>query len=118
MAENQIYGIDLGTTYSCIAYVDEHGKPVVVPNADNDMTTPSVVYFESPGNIVVGETAKEVAETYPKQVISTVKRVMGDTHWEFEYEGVLIRRKKFLHIFSEKWLLMPRRIPGIKSKKL
>jgi molecular chaperone DnaK len=87
MAENQIYGIDLGTTYSCIAYVDEHGKPVVVPNADNDMTTPSVVYFESPGNIVVGETAKEVAETYPKQVISTVKRVMGDTHWEFEYEG-------------------------------
>jgi molecular chaperone DnaK (HSP70) len=87
MAENQIYGIDLGTTYSCIAYVDEHGKPVVVPNADNDLTTPSVVYFESPGNIVVGETAKEVAETYPNQVVSTVKRVMGDTLWEFEYDG-------------------------------
>jgi len=87
MAENKIYGIDLGTTYSCIAYVDEHGKPVVVPNADNDLTTPSVVYFDSPGNIVVGETAKEVAETYPTQVVSTVKRVMGDTLWEFEYDG-------------------------------
>jgi len=87
MAENKIYGIDLGTTYSCIAYVDEYGKPVVVPNADNDLTTPSVVYFENPGNIVVGETAKEVAETYPNQVVSTVKRVMGDTSWEFEYDG-------------------------------
>ncbi|KHD11257.1 hypothetical protein PN36_13095 [Candidatus Thiomargarita nelsonii] len=87
MTENKIYGIDLGTTYSCIAYVDEHGKPVVVPNADNDLTTPSVVYFESPENIVVGKTAKEVSEVYPKQVISTVKRVMGDTDWEFESGG-------------------------------
>ena len=87
MAENKIYGIDLGTTYSCIAYVDEHGKPVVVPNSDNDLTMPSVVYFESPSNIVIGETAKEVAETYPSQVVSTVKRVMGDTNWEFEYDG-------------------------------
>lgn len=84
---NQIYGIDLGTTYSCIAYVDEHGKPVVVPNSDNDLTTPSVVYFESTDNIVVGETAKEVAEVYPHQVVSTVKRVMGDTDWSFEHEG-------------------------------
>ena len=87
MAENQIYGIDLGTTYSCIAYVDDHGKPVVVPNADNDLTTPSVVYFESSDNIVVGKTAKEVSEVYPEQVVSTVKRVMGDTDWEFEYGG-------------------------------
>ncbi len=87
MSENQIYGIDLGTTYSCIAYVDEYGKPVVVPNADNDLTTPSVVYFESETNIVVGGTAKEVAETYPSQVVSTVKRVMGDSDWIFEHEG-------------------------------
>lgn len=87
MADNQIYGIDLGTTYSCIAYVDEHGKPVVVPNADNDLTTPSVVYFENASNIVVGETAKEVAELYPHQVVSAVKRVMGDNDWQFEYEG-------------------------------
>ena len=87
MTDNQIYGIDLGTTYSCIAYVDEHGKPVVVPNSDNDLTTPSVVYFENANNIVVGETAKEVAEVYPHQVVSTVKRVMGDNDWQFEYEG-------------------------------
>lgn len=87
MNDNQIYGIDLGTTYSCISYVDEHGKPVVVPNSDNELTTPSVVYFESAENIVVGDTAKEVAEIYPHQVVSTVKRVMGDKDWHFEYEG-------------------------------
>jgi molecular chaperone DnaK (HSP70) len=87
MADNKIYGIDLGTTYSCIAYVDEYGKPVIVPNADNELTTPSVVYFESVNNIVIGETAKEVAELYPNQVVSTVKRVMGDNSWQFEYEG-------------------------------
>ncbi len=87
MSENQIYGIDLGTTYSCIACVDEHGKPIVVPNSENDLTTPSVVYFESESNIVVGEVAKDVAELYPSQVASTVKRVMGDSDWVFEYEG-------------------------------
>ena len=52
MTGNQIYGIDLGTTYSCIAYVDDHGKPVVVPNSDNELTTPSVIYFESADNIL------------------------------------------------------------------
>ena len=86
MTDNQIYGIDLGTTYSCIAYVDEYGKPVVVPNSNNDLATPSVVYFETANNIVVGETAKEVAEVYPHQVVSTVKRVMGDNDWQFENE--------------------------------
>ena len=48
------YGIDLGTTYSCIAYVDETGRPVVLKSAVGEDTTPSVVYFESPENVVVG----------------------------------------------------------------
>lgn len=84
---NKVYGIDLGTTYSCIAYVDEHGKATVVPNADNQLTTPSVLYFESEQNIVVGETAKEVAEVHPDQVVSMVKRVMGDGQWTAEFYG-------------------------------
>ncbi|KOR31188.1 hypothetical protein TI04_02215 [Achromatium sp. WMS2] len=83
----RIYGIDLGTTYSCIAYVDEYGKPVVVNNAEGNSTTPSVVYFEGPENIVVGQTAKDVAEVNSDQVVSTVKRVMGDANWIFEYNG-------------------------------
>lgn len=88
MAETRkIYGIDLGTTYSCIACVDEHGKPVVYANSEGQMTTPSVVYFEQADNIVVGQTAKDVAELYPDHVISSVKRVMGDPDWVFEHEG-------------------------------
>ena len=75
---NKVYGIDLGTTYSCIAHVDEHGKPAVIPNSDNELTTPSVVYFESSENIVVGSAAKDVSEVYPDQVVSTVKREMGN----------------------------------------
>lgn len=82
---NKVYGIDLGTTYSCIAHVDEHGKPAVINNSDNELTTPSVVYFESDDNIVVGKEAKEVAEIYPNQVASTIKRVMGDSEWKFNY---------------------------------
>lgn len=82
---NKVYGIDLGTTYSCISSVDEYGKPVVIPNSVNDTTTPSVVYFESADNIIVGKTAKDLAETYPDQVVSTVKRVMGDMTWVYEY---------------------------------
>lgn len=82
---NKVYGIDLGTTYSCIAHVDEHGKPAVINNSDNELTTPSVVYFESDDNIVVGKEAKEVAEIYPNQVASTIKRVMGDPEWKFPY---------------------------------
>lgn len=42
-----VFGIDLGTTYSCISYIDEYGKPVVLKNSDGDHTTPSVVMVES-----------------------------------------------------------------------
>ena len=84
---DRIYGIDLGTTYSCIAYVDENMKPVVVPNSEGQLTTPSVVYFETPDNIAVGSHAKDVAELHPNQVVSTVKRAMGDPHWVTEQHG-------------------------------
>ena len=78
MKAKRVYGIDLGTTYSCIAHVDEHGKPVVLANAEGEQTTPSVVFFESASNIVVGQAAKEVAAIYADRCISTVKRAMGD----------------------------------------
>jgi len=87
MSNGKVYGIDLGTTYSCIAHVDEHGKPVVVPNAEGDLTTPSVVFFESEDNIVVGQAAKEVASIYTDRCISTVKRSMGNSAWEREFFG-------------------------------
>lgn len=83
----RVYGIDLGTTYSCISYVDEHGKPVVVPNSEGQLTTPSVVWFESPDNVVVGRTAKDVAAIHPDRVVSTIKRRMGDVNFALTIDG-------------------------------
>ncbi|GGK88451.1 molecular chaperone DnaK [Sphaerisporangium melleum] len=72
-----VHGIDLGTTYSCIAYVDDVGRPTVLRNLEGADTTPSVVFFESPGNVVVGATAKDSAVLHPDLVVSRVKRDMG-----------------------------------------
>src|SRR5215472_9528903 len=78
------YGIDLGTTYSCISLVDKTGHPVVLKSADGEDTTPSVVYFESPDNVVVGRQAKDSAVLLPDLVKEMVKRQMGeDVHYRY-----------------------------------
>ena len=79
MSNNELaVGIDLGTTYSCIAYVDEFGKPVVLKNKDNELITPSVVYFEKEtGNVIVGKDAKSAKSFAPERVVDFVKRSMG-----------------------------------------
>ena len=82
----RVYGIDLGTTYSAIAYVDEHGKPVVVPNQESERITPSVVLFDGE-SIIVGNTAKESAKVEPHRVVGRVKQHMGDPHFVFEHDG-------------------------------
>ena len=87
MQSKPVFGIDLGTTYSCIAYVDEHGRPAVVPNSENALTTPSVVYFESDSNIVVGQIAKDIAKIHPGLIVETVKRHMGDAAWARTFAG-------------------------------
>jgi molecular chaperone DnaK (HSP70) len=88
MAEGlkRVYGIDLGTTYSAIAYVDEHGRPVVVPNQESERITPSVVLFDE-SNIIVGNTAKESSKVEPHRVVSRIKQHMGDPHFIYEHEG-------------------------------
>ena len=82
----RVYGIDLGTTYSAIAYVDENGRPVVVPNQESERITPSVVLFDG-DNVIVGNTAKEASKVEPHRVVSRVKQNMGDPHFVFEHEG-------------------------------
>jgi molecular chaperone DnaK (HSP70) len=80
MSESKyVYGIDLGTTYSCIAYQDETGRPVVLKNLDNESTTPSVVQFPDEGGVIVGKQAKDTSVMYPKHTISLVKQLMGRT---------------------------------------
>src|SRR5436305_9740168 len=80
-----IYGIDLGTTFSCIAYIDEYGKAVVIPNSEGSLTTPSVVQFEKDRRIV-GSEAKNNAVLNPVEVVEIVKRHIGEPGWRFEYK--------------------------------
>ena len=73
---SKIIGIDLGTTYSCVA-VMEGGESVVIPNAEGGRTTPSVVAFAKNGERLVGQVAKRQAVTNPDRTIASIKRQMG-----------------------------------------
>jgi molecular chaperone DnaK len=70
-------GIDLGTTYSCLSYLTPQGQPMACPNAEGEMTTPSVVLFDG-DEIVVGTEALRNAVAQPERVIQHAKRFMGD----------------------------------------
>lgn len=82
-----IFGIDLGTTYSCIAYVDETGRATVVNNKEGTNTTPSVVNFADPTHVVVGQVAKETAVIDPQNTVSLVKTLMGKSNFAINYNG-------------------------------
>ena len=72
----KVVGIDLGTTYSCIAYM-EGTDPKVIPNLDGMLTTPSVVSITSSGERLIGNLAQRQAFTNPKNTIIAIKRLMG-----------------------------------------
>src|ERR1700757_3599320 len=73
---SKIIGIDLGTTNSCVA-VMEGGSPAVIPNAEGNRTTPSVVAFSKTGERLVGQVAKRQAITNPANTVFSIKRFMG-----------------------------------------
>ncbi|MBQ3597317.1 MAG: molecular chaperone DnaK [Clostridia bacterium] len=72
-------GIDLGTTNSCVA-VMENGEPVVIANAEGARTTPSVVAFQKDGQRLVGQVAKRQAVSNPDRTVASIKRHMGDNY--------------------------------------
>ena len=76
---SKVIGIDLGTTNSCVATI-ENGEPIVIANAEGARTTPSVVAFSKDGERLIGITAKRQAVTNPDRTIISVKRHMG-TDW-------------------------------------
>ncbi len=77
-------GIDLGTTNSCMATV-EGGRPVIIPNAEGERTTPSVVAFTNTGERLVGTVATRQAATNPDRTVASVKRHMG-TDWRLKVD--------------------------------
>ena len=72
----KIIGIDLGTTNSCVS-VMEGGEAVVIPNAEGDRTTPSVVAFTKNGERLVGQIAKRQAVTNPENTVISIKEIWG-----------------------------------------
>lgn len=82
-----VWGIDLGTTYSCISRVDENGYPVVVNNLKGLPITPSVVLFGGPDDVVVGDAAKDEMQLTPDLVCALVKQNMGNPDWRFRAHG-------------------------------
>lgn len=78
-------GIDLGTTNSCVSFMDD-GEPKVIPNAEGSRTTPSVVAFTEDGERLVGQVAKRQAETNAEHTITAVKRLVGQRFADEEVE--------------------------------
>ncbi|MBQ3800976.1 MAG: molecular chaperone DnaK, partial [Treponema sp.] len=81
----KIIGIDLGTTNSCVA-VMENGEPVVIQNSEGFRTTPSIVGFTAKGDRIVGQPAKNQMVTNPKNTVYSIKRFMGETWQQTEKE--------------------------------
>jgi molecular chaperone DnaK len=86
----KVVGIDLGTTYSCIAYM-EGTDPKVIPNLDGLLTTPSVVSITSSGERLIGNLAQRQAFTNPKNTITAIKRLMGKKYDSEEAQETILR---------------------------
>ena len=85
----KVIGIDLGTTFSCMAYM-EGGEPKVIPNKEGSRTTPSVVAFTKSGERLVGQTAKRQAVTNPENTVFSAKRFIGRKSGEVQSEIKLV----------------------------
>jgi molecular chaperone DnaK len=88
-AGEKIIGIDLGTTNSVVA-VMEGKEAKVIPNAEGNRLTPSVVAFNDKGEVLVGEPARRQAVTNPKRTVYSIKRFMGRRHSEVETEEKMV----------------------------
>src|SRR5438270_321194 len=82
----KLVGIDLGTTFSAIATLDDHGQPVTLSNRDGEMLTPSAVLLLD-GQAVVGQAAMDVALEQPGQVATLIKRHMGEPSYGCRSSG-------------------------------
>ena len=88
----KVIGIDLGTTFSCMAVL-EGGEPTVIPNSEGGRTTPSVVAFSKSGERLVGTVARRQAVTNPESTVFSIKRFMGRKYSEVSEEMKIVPYK-------------------------
>jgi molecular chaperone DnaK len=115
ITRRKVVGIDLGTTFCAVAHIDPYGKPQIIPNAESERLTPSVILFDG-ASVIVGTLAKNNAVAEAERIVDFVKREMGKPKEQFQREfngkvysaeelSALILRK--LKADAEKYLKEP-----------
>jgi len=85
--EGRTVGIDLGTTYSAIAYLNDEGEPEMIANSDDRTITPSVVLLSEDGKVLVGPSFERISIEEPEHIVEAVKREMGNKDFYVVYQG-------------------------------
>lgn len=86
-AKGSTIGIDLGTTFSAIAQVNENGEPVPLENEDDDIETASLILLAESGHVIVGPNRNRAAMEDPENVVERIKRHMGVTNYKRTFDG-------------------------------
>src|ERR1700710_951282 len=96
-------GIDLGTTFCAIAHIDAYGKPQIIPNAESERITPSVIIFDGT-NAIVGTMAKQNAVAEPEKIVDFVKREMGKSKAQFhrDFNGKIYSAEELAALIIKK----------------
>ena len=88
-----VFGIDLGTTNSCIATIGEDGLPYVIKNLDDEYTTPSVVFYDDDDQYYVGKEAKSGMSVEVDRIVAFIKREMSNKNYSRTIDGKKISTK-------------------------
>ena len=105
-----LLGIDLGTTNTAAASIDDAGQPRPIKNAEGSYVTPSMICFDLNGEIIVGQEAKNLATAYPNSTIREIKRHMGKV--DAEGESIAF----YVHMDGRKWI--PEELSALILKKI
>ncbi len=100
-----VLGIDLGTTYSCVSYVDQYDRPVILRNREGEFTTPSVVLIEKDGRRIVGSIAKRTIDLSPDRTVQFIKRKMGKEKDSVTIDGTVYRAPEISAMILKKVVL-------------
>ena len=106
MTHRKAVGIDLGTTFSAVAHIDAYGKPQIIPNAESERITPSVILFDR-NNVVVGTIAKNSSVAEPEKIVDFIKREMGKPKEQFsrEFSGVIYSAEELSALIVKKLII-------------